>query len=719
MINKHINKRRLRSWFRRNFGFMTERIKDFGTVIRPLWMILLFQLLVVFAFVAAPQGQDMLLTYIIDFKSEWKSLIWFWIGLLFLSVASEFGSRMIMYFSDLTTHELEVRRVRFRKLFQKHLSKFFLFAPVVFVSWGFIIAYRRLSKGTSIDAFQYKDPWIYFLLILFFLLLLILLLYHLYFGRLKTVFYKLELTRLQKYLFTKLYSVTKERWISRLQVIDGQPKQVLVKIGGVAFMKPLMNRFYFWFLVPAIVFIFFFSFLPIEGYAIAGAAALICMAFACWIIVYCALDILDKVQPLRFKVPYRLTLLLLVFFFSWINNDHPARSVAIKPNLPDNRKLIHEYFDDWVEARQLDTTANFPVIFVGAEGGALRTGCFTSMMLARLQDSLPNFKDYVFCYSSVSGGTLGVNFFNALTQAPALPADYKTVTRTFYCNDFLSATTGKLIFAEILNAFSPRLIPLFDRASALERTWEHGFASATGLKDSNNLFAQNFSTHAGNPLQKDNAVVLINVTEVESGSRTIWSNVQIDPVNFKKVIDLQKKSMVQLPYSTAISLSARFPLVSPAGAIEWKTGKRLHYADGGYYENKGALGIAEALEAIKKNSKYKNKAEFFVLQFHFSEESEGEYRGIEFLNDAREILGAMLNVRNGHTNYSYEELFRVCKEYNGVLIPLHLPLDGHKVPMNWVLSSAAISRIEEVCNGMLRKEMNLQPLLTRLHQLPK
>lgn len=711
--------KRFKSWFKRNFGHITERVSDFGTVARPLWMIFLFQLLVAFAFVGAPQGQDMLLTFIIDFTSEWRSLAWFWLGLFFLSAVSEFGCRMIIYFSDLTTHELKVRRVRFRKLFQKHLSKFFLFAPVVFVTWGFIAAYRRLNKGDSIDAFEYKDPFLFFAIILFFLLLMVYLLYLIYFGRLKKTLYILPLNRLQKYLFTKLYSITKERVIPRTQEINGIRVQVPVTIGGVDFMKPLMRRFYFAFLFPSIFFILFFSFLPIAGYDIIGAAALICMAFGCWIIVYCALAILDKVQPLPFKVPFRLTLVILVLLASWFNNDHPARSAATKPAGPDNRKLIHEYFDEWVEARQLDTTSNFPVIFVGAEGGALRTGCFTSMMLARLQDSLPNFKNYVFCYSSVSGGTLGVNFFNALTQAPALPGNYKSVTKNFYKKDFLSATTGKLIFAEILNAFWPRLIPLFDRARALERTWENSFADAKGLSGKANILATNFSTHAGNPDKKDHSVVLINITEVESGSRTIWSNVQIDPVNFKKVIDLQKKSLVQLPYSTAVSLSARFPLVSPAGAIEWKPGKRLHYVDGGYYENKGALGIAEALEAIKKNSKFKNKAEFFVIQFHFSEEGEGEYRGIEFLNESREILGSIMNVRSGHTNYSYEELFRVCKENNAVLIPLHLPLDGHKVPMNWVLSTAALDRIERVCNGMLRKEMNLQPLLTRLHQLPK
>ncbi len=710
---------RFKQWLKHNFGYITERFRDFGTVARPLWVILLFQVLVAFAFVGAPQGQDMLLTFIIDFKQEWRSLIWFWLALLCLSAASEFGSRLIIYFSDLTTHELETRRVRFRKLFQKRLSRIFLFAPAFFVTWGFIAAYQRLRKGNSIDAFEYKDPLFFFIVILLFLLLLVYLLYLIYFGKLRKTLYQLQLTRLQKYIFTKLYSITKERWITRVQEINGEKKQVLVKVGGIDFIRPLMKRFHAVFLIPAAFFILFFSFLPVKGYDIVGASALICMSFACWIIVYCCLNILDKVQPLRIKIPYRLSLIIIVLLVSWFNTDHPARTAAVKPGSADNRKLIYEYFDEWVEARQLDTTRNFPVIFIGAEGGALRTGCFTSMMLARLQDSLPNFKNYTFCYSGVSGGSLGVNFFNALTQAPSLPANYQTVTRNFYNKDFLAATTGKLIFAEILNAFIPKTLSMFDRAKALELTWENSFEEATGLNGDANLLATNFSTHAGNPLQKTNSVVLINITEVESGARTIWSNVKIDPVNFKKVIDLQKKSLVQLPYSTAISLSARFPLVSPAGAIEWKKDKRLHYVDGGYYENKGALGIAEALAAIKKYSKYKNKAEFFVLQFHFSEEGIGEYGGIQFLNESREILGAITNVRNGHTNYSYEELFRVCKENNGVLIPLHLPLDGHKVPMNWVLSSAALTRLEHVCNGMLRKEMNLRPLLDRLHELPK
>ena len=243
---------RIKKWYKHNFGYFTERIKDFGIVIRPLWVILLFQLLVAFAFVGAPQGQDMLLTFIIDFMSEWQSIAWFWVALFFLSAASEFGSRMIIYFSDLTTHELEVRRVRFRKLFQKDLSKIFLFAPAFFVVWGFIAAYRRLNKGRSIDAYDYKDPLLFFSVILFFLLLLVFLLYLIYFGKLKKTLYQLPLNRLQKYLFTKLYSITKVREIPRTIEVDGVRKQVMITIGGVAFMKPLMHRFYFAFLIPAV-----------------------------------------------------------------------------------------------------------------------------------------------------------------------------------------------------------------------------------------------------------------------------------------------------------------------------------------------------------------------------------------------------------------------------------------------------------------------------------
>lgn len=215
----------LRHIYNRYFSFFTERLKDFGIVMRPLWVILLFQLLITVAFVSAPQGQDMLLTFIIDFDTNWFSLGWFWLALFCLSVASEFGSRLIMYFSDLTTHELEDRRVRFRKVYQKTFSKIFLFAPVVAITWGFMKAYMRLREAKAAGIFEYRDPLIIFIIILTFLFALALLLYQIYFGRWRKWLYRLPLSRLQQYMLTKLYSISKERWIQRVKIIDGIQKK--------------------------------------------------------------------------------------------------------------------------------------------------------------------------------------------------------------------------------------------------------------------------------------------------------------------------------------------------------------------------------------------------------------------------------------------------------------------------------------------------------------
>lgn len=708
----------IKRFFRRHFSHFVDRLKDFGTVIRPLWIVLLFQVLVAAAFVAAPQGQDMLLSMIINFDEHWFAFACLLFALFALSTVSEFGSRLIIYFSDLTTHELEPRRVRYRKVYQRSLSKFLLFAPIVFVAWGFSATSFRLLKGSSIDAFQHRDPFIILAVVLLFLLLLAFIIYQLYFGKLRSLFFVLKLNRWQKFVLSKLYSISKLRVIQSVQIVDGKPHLVQVQVGGKYFFRPILRRFHTVFLLPAVLVILLFSFLPVKYFPSFGAAAIVCLSLACWITVYCWFDILDKVQPLFVNLPYRFLMLVLLLVISWYNHDHPARIAAMKPN-GENRKLVYQYFDDWVEAKGYDKDSSFPVVFVSAEGGALRTGCFTSMMLAQLQDSFPVFKNHVFCYSSVSGGSLGTNFFNALTQLPSLPANYASVTRKFYEQDFLTATTGKLVFSEIFNAYSPKMISKFDRATALEKSWEYGFAEATGTDPDSNLFSRNFSTGAGNPAAKDHAAVLINITEVESGLRTVFSNVVIDPVNFNEVVDLQKKARVQLPYSTAISLSARFPLVSPAGAIEWRKDFQLHYVDGGYYENKGAQSTAEALQAIKKFSKYKDKAEFYVIQFHFIEPTPGEFYGLRFLNESREIMKGMMNVRSGHTQFSYEELFRICKQNNTTLIPLYLPLDGHKVPMNWVLSNAALTRLETVCKDLLKTDKNLQPLLGRLRQLPK
>ena len=65
-------------------------------------------------------------------------------------------------------------------------------------------------------------------------------------------------------------------------------------------------------------------------------------------------------------------------------------------------------------------------------------------------------------------------------------------------------------------------------------------------------------------------LALFNTTEVETGLQCIWSNVRIDGLPLSRERDLYRRIGKDLAYSTAVNLSARFPLVSPGAAIRYR-----------------------------------------------------------------------------------------------------------------------------------------------------
>ncbi|MFM7856111.1 MAG: hypothetical protein ACKO96_30370, partial [Flammeovirgaceae bacterium] len=85
----------------------------------------------------------------------------------------------------------------------------------------------------------------------------------------------------------------------------------------------------------------------------------------------------------------------------------------------------------------------YPVVFVAAEGGALRTGFFTALALAKIDSMSNKIGSRIFAFSGVSGGALGVNCFSTLKAAvnDSLPDK----TKRFFGYDFLSAATGRLM----------------------------------------------------------------------------------------------------------------------------------------------------------------------------------------------------------------------------------------------------------------------------------
>ena len=70
-----------------------------------------------------------------------------------------------------------------------------------------------------------------------------------------------------------------------------------------------------------------------------------------------------------------------------------------------------------------------------------------------------------------------------------------------------------------------------------------------------------------------------------------------------------------IPISTAVSVSSRFPFITPPGLVYDKDGKRWgHLVDGGYVENMGATAMLELYDFLRIRSDEKGcKVEFKLL----------------------------------------------------------------------------------------------------------
>jgi len=218
---------------------------------------------------------------------------------------------------------------------------------------------------------------------------------------------------------------------------------------------------------------------------------------------------------------------------SWLNWLHIGTSerewAGIFGGKPAERVALNAHFGQWLQRLEKDTSDtvyriskqdSIPVIFISAEGGALRTGAFTGLLLAHLQEQFPKLKNYIYAFSSVSGGTVGSDFFNAQIIESDHPAHslipWHTHAKVFFQTDFLAAVTAKLVFGEVINCFSMRDIFAADRAIALEDGFEQGWTDAYG-KDSPNVMAGSFDQTNSPGLP----AVFINTTEVETGLQDV------------------------------------------------------------------------------------------------------------------------------------------------------------------------------------------------------
>jgi hypothetical protein len=519
-------------------------------------------------------------------------------------------------------------------------------------------------------------------------------------------------------------------------------------------------------------------FLPLSYYEVIGAPGLVIIAFTCWSGIYVGILYLDHAILRNSKFSMRFLLFTLLVISSFLNSDHPVR--YNEHGLTDNRPVLSSHFDKWFEKYKKDSAppmykfswiidtpypkgkdtpyqkVRYPVIFVCAEGGALRTGAFAAQTLSFLQDNFlrvkdsflykkaqcmdkaagdshkpatyvtdynakkmwqqekgNDFKRSIYAYSGVSGGSLGLAFFNAI--AYLIPSEkwkadsLSELTQAFFEQDYLSPVIGKMFYGDFLNLFIPFHIERFDRAIALEKSWEKGFLR-TIRPNATDIFSDDYlGLYSNDHLHP---AMFINTTEVESGKQCWLSNVKPDKgMYFPDERDLfNTKIKGGINFSTMINFSSRFPLFSPGANLTQNENFKLHYVDGGYVENTGAGTMLEILESLKENSKHFQNDEVvpFVFVLRFGDDKDDDFKDLSVGNEMLEVVTGIYNTRIGRTTTATAQLERFTEEkLHGKFIPLCLSSSGSQVPLNWVLSSSSLDNLKkDIENKWQKKQEN-------------
>jgi hypothetical protein len=287
---------------------------------------------------------------------------------------------------------------------------------------------------------------------------------------------------------------------------------------------------------------------------------------------------------------------------------------------PLKRMSIGEAFNAWYEASTRlpvpDKAKEVPVrpqpiIFVATAGGASRAAFWTSQVLGEIAAHEPDFSERLFMISGVSGGSLGAVAFRSLVEkqrregaSTALSGGFSKLSQDFLKNDFLTPAMATGLYVDLPYHAFPFLPSPADRAAALEKGWEAKACDtvvATGAKRFawSDGFVSTFN--GAGPVWP---ILALNGTSVERGKRLITSNVDFAGSNLSGPLaryDALTLLQRDIPISTAVTMSARFPVISPTGGIREPDGAKklqMRVTDGGLFENFGAVTAAEVMRYV-------------------------------------------------------------------------------------------------------------------------
>jgi hypothetical protein len=438
---------------------------------------------------------------------------------------------------------------------------------------------------------------------------------------------------------------------------------------------------------------------------------------------------------------------LAIYVFVVVPTLCSIHTVRILDAEPLHRSTLDAVFGAWLAKcyPDNDKTPVYPVI-VAVSGGATRAAIWADSVLHAVEDAASAGGPAVFAVSSVSGGSLGAAAYmsvlagrkpprgscdaaGGLHRAANLGLDVlrpPTPLSGDALGPALAGWVGDMVpraFFDPLAALVRRLSPGTvqprggDSAEAIEHAFERLWSLTAGPELPG--FDQGFlSLFYSDGAWRDGMPIWIaNGTDTTSGNRFLTVPFKsIDAAvdwPFSAAADVIGLLAADVPISTAINNTARFPILEPAGDLLPRNGKRSvgQLIDGGYFDNEGlqtALDLAAWLEHWGRRHLPTREVRPIIVVATADGEARTTSQQIvrcDLETDHPDIAAAPQNrpeqvlapaqglydVRGGHMAVLLREAaHRYCgKQEERRFFHFYLPgIAGRDVSLNWILSDA-------------------------------
>ncbi|QOI99814.1 MAG: patatin-like phospholipase family protein [Phycisphaeraceae bacterium] len=460
-----------------------------------------------------------------------------------------------------------------------------------------------------------------------------------------------------------------------------------------------------------------------------GPIAVVGILLSFWTLV---LSFAAAVLP-KFGVPV-ITFLLAAWFvantFDLNDNHYPRTYPSKAPPPPD----AADAFDAWITPRlsawdaAITATghtppAQYPIYLAAAEGGGIRNAYWTGLVLARLHHATKGrFSERLFAVSGVSGGSIGAAVYAAAVRAaeddptpgggvfapPDQPGGLEwTITRAL-SRDLLSPTLARGLSLDAIQQFLPVTFPLYSRARALEQALDWAWEG----RGANPLTRGFLDVRGVNPMTRV-PFLLLNTTHVATGQRIILGHLRpsgdawMVHSTTTEAPDTQPpllRCREDLSLTAAAFLSARFPIVTPAGSFLDENGGKHRLADGGYFENSGAATLADLLRTLasvgvrEPRPAWADRVRFTVVLIDHDDPAEHHAHGF---GDPMSPLRTMLATRGARGREAVDDLSRLLADLHARGLPFDPAplrfacqdapgiLGTGRLPLGWFLSTSA------------------------------